>query len=178
MKKTILCLSLIALSFTACKNEAKTDENKEEKVQVEEKEENTENLPLAFTSEKQYEIARLYLDLKEALTNEDSYASKKISEIIVIKFNDTKEEENKKIAQTIVDNEENIEAQREAFYQLSTNLAPAFEKNITGGKLYKQYCPMAFDGKGAFWFSSEKEIMNPYFGDKMLKCGEVQDIIK
>jgi len=178
MKKTILCLSLIALSFTACKNDAKTDENKEEKEQVEKKEESTENLPLAFSSEKQYEIARLYLDLKEALTNTDSYSSKKISEIIVIKFKETEDEENKKIAQTIIDNEDNIEAQREGFYKLSTNLAPVFEKNITGGKLYKQHCPMAFEGKGAFWFSLDKEIMNPYFGDKMLKCGEVQAIIK
>jgi len=43
--------------------------------------------------------------------------------------------------------------------------------------VYKQYCPMAFDGKGAFWLSSSEEIRNPYYGDKMLKCGRVEETI-
>lgn len=42
-------------------------------------------------------------------------------------------------------------------------------------KVYYQYCPMAFDNKGAYWLSNVREIRNPYFGDKMLKCGEVAD---
>jgi Cu(I)/Ag(I) efflux system membrane fusion protein len=46
-----------------------------------------------------------------------------------------------------------------------------------GAKLYQQYCPMAFDNTGANWLSVEKEIMNPYFGSKMLHCGEVKDSI-
>jgi Cu(I)/Ag(I) efflux system membrane fusion protein len=33
---------------------------------------------------------------------------------------------------------------------------------------------MAFDNKGGFWISKEPEIKNPYFGDIMLKCGEVK----
>jgi len=44
-----------------------------------------------------------------------------------------------------------------------------------GVKLYRQYCPMAFQNKGAYWLSSEKKIMNPYFGDKMLHCGVVKE---
>ncbi len=44
-----------------------------------------------------------------------------------------------------------------------------------GQKVYYQYCPMAFDNKGAYWLSNTTEIRNPYFGDKMLKCGEVAD---
>ena len=42
-------------------------------------------------------------------------------------------------------------------------------------KLYATYCPMAFDGKGAYWVSETKEIENPYFGSKMLKCGEIEE---
>lgn len=45
----------------------------------------------------------------------------------------------------------------------------------TGQKLYWQYCPMAFDNKGAYWMSYEREIKNPYFGSKMLNCGSVED---
>jgi len=44
-----------------------------------------------------------------------------------------------------------------------------------GQKLYWQYCPMAFNDRGAYWMSNEREIRNPYFGDKMLHCGDVKD---
>jgi Cu(I)/Ag(I) efflux system membrane fusion protein len=44
-----------------------------------------------------------------------------------------------------------------------------------GPKVYYQFCPMAFDNKGAYWISLESEIKNPYFGDKMLTCGSTQD---
>jgi hypothetical protein len=37
---------------------------------------------------------------------------------------------------------------------------------------------MAKDGKGAMWLSETKEIKNPYFGDKMMECGEVNEIIR
>ena len=46
-----------------------------------------------------------------------------------------------------------------------------------GQKIYYQFCPMAFDDKGAYWLSSSSAIRNPYFGDKMLTCGTVQDSI-
>ena len=43
------------------------------------------------------------------------------------------------------------------------------------GSTYAFYCPMAFDSKGAYWLSNDKEVRNPYFGDKMLKCGEIKE---
>jgi Cu(I)/Ag(I) efflux system membrane fusion protein len=46
-----------------------------------------------------------------------------------------------------------------------------------GKPIYYQYCPMAFDNKGAYWLSSTEEIRNPYFGDKMLTCGSTKDVI-
>jgi hypothetical protein len=36
---------------------------------------------------------------------------------------------------------------------------------------------MAFDDKGAYWLSEMKEIRNPYFGDRMLKCGETREMM-
>ncbi|HQE11916.1 MAG TPA: hypothetical protein PLQ78_04150 [Flavipsychrobacter sp.] len=44
--------------------------------------------------------------------------------------------------------------------------------------VYRQYCPMAFNDKGAYWLSNEEKIMNPYFGKKMLTCGEVTDTLR
>ncbi|MBN2296098.1 MAG: efflux RND transporter periplasmic adaptor subunit [Pirellulales bacterium] len=40
--------------------------------------------------------------------------------------------------------------------------------------LYRAFCPMAFKNKGAAWLQSGKTIANPYFGHKMLRCGEIQ----
>jgi hypothetical protein len=37
---------------------------------------------------------------------------------------------------------------------------------------------MAFDDQGADWLSAEEQIRNPYFGDKMLKCGLVEQDLK
>ncbi len=32
------------------------------------------------------------------------------------------------------------------------------------GNLFAIFCPMAFDGKGAYWISNSKTIQNPYLG--------------
>jgi len=39
---------------------------------------------------------------------------------------------------------------------------------------YESFCPMAFDNKGASWLANDKQINNPFFGVKMLRCGEVK----
>lgn len=44
--------------------------------------------------------------------------------------------------------------------------------------LYYQYCPMAFNNNGSYWLSDSKEVLNPYFGEKMLKCGRVAETIQ
>jgi hypothetical protein len=36
---------------------------------------------------------------------------------------------------------------------------------------------MAKNNEGAFWLSASDQIRNPYFGDKMLKCGSVEEEI-
>ncbi len=37
---------------------------------------------------------------------------------------------------------------------------------------------MADNNNGAYWLSKEEQILNPYFGDAMLKCGEVKQTIE
>lgn len=70
---------------------------------------------------------------------------------------------------------DDVEAQRKQFQFVSDALINSIQAFGTEGKaLYKQHCPMAFDYKGADWISDEKGIRNPYFGDKMMKCGLVK----
>lgn len=46
------------------------------------------------------------------------------------------------------------------------------------GTYYVQHCPMAFNDEGADWISAEEAIRNPYFGDRMLKCGLVEQVLE
>ena len=71
-----------------------------------------------------------------------------------------------------------IEAARAVFSELNNSMESVFEGAVESGEINKCFCPMALDNQGASWFSSTKEIKNPYFGDKMLKCGVVKKTIK
>ncbi|RAV30870.1 efflux RND transporter periplasmic adaptor subunit [Sinomicrobium soli] len=72
-----------------------------------------------------------------------------------------------------------LEEMRRSFKPLSESvirMAHAFGPfSVT---LYVQHCPMADSDNGADWLSLSREIRNPYFGDKMLKCGEITEEIK
>lgn len=74
---------------------------------------------------------------------------------------------------------QNIDTQRKAFKPLSEKIITLFQSfGVKTETIYIQYCPMADNDKGGFWLSTEKQVANPYFGDMMLKCGEVTDSIK
>ena len=77
-------------------------------------------------------------------------------------------------------NMKGIDMKRRHFSIVSNKLTEAVDRfGIANNKpVYLEYCPMAFDNKGAFWISENKEIRNPYFGDIMLKCGEVKRELK
>ena len=43
---------------------------------------------------------------------------------------------------------------------------------------YVAWCPMVDDDRGAYWLSEFEEILNPYFGAMMLRCGEVTEVLR
>ena len=45
------------------------------------------------------------------------------------------------------------------------------------GNAYVVHCPMAFGDAGADWLSAKPEVLNPYYGDRMLTCGTVTDTL-
>lgn len=72
--------------------------------------------------------------------------------------------------------EKDLEAKRKEFEIISDALWSLTRTvQYQGGTVYYQFCPMAFNNKGAYWLSNSNQIRNPYFGDKMLKCGSTQD---
>ena len=79
---------------------------------------------------------------------------------------------------TALQGETNIEGKRKSFQVISDNIydlvrTVRFDKQV----LYHQFCPMAFNDQGAYWLSPNSDVKNPYFGKKMLTCGEVKDSI-
>lgn len=74
-----------------------------------------------------------------------------------------------------IKNSNAIEEQRNQFDFLSQAMINSIKAFGTNDKTYYiQYCPMAKDNQGADWISTESQIRNPYFGDKMMKCGSVK----
>ncbi|WP_205513493.1 DUF3347 domain-containing protein [Longitalea arenae] len=134
-----------------------------------------------------------YLQIKNALTNgkasEAGDAAKNMLEAMKgfdksllaadqKKVYDQHEAGMKEHAEHISKSTNDLEHQRERFSLLSENMY-ALVKAFGGGKtLYHDHCPMAKDGKGAMWLSETREVRNPYFGDKMMECGSVEEEIQ
>ncbi|MBK6264098.1 efflux RND transporter periplasmic adaptor subunit [Marivirga sp. S37H4] len=134
------------------------------------------------------EIAEEYFELKNKLVENDAEAAR-------MQFSDIREAVNQVEMESLEKNTHDhwmqlkrdmlsaiemmeaakgIEEQRQHFVMLSDQVLEMTELfGLQKDKVYKQHCPMAFDNEGAYWLSEQEEILNPYFGDVMLTCGEV-----
>ena len=130
-----------------------------------------------------------YLKMKDAFVDSDAksvatYAKAALSEIQSIpeselgKMEASHTAQIKKMLIAIAENDV-IENQRDHFIILNQNMVPMV-KNMDGldSKMFVQRCPMANDNKGAFWISADQQIRNPYYGEQMLSCGEVEETLE
>ncbi|MDH3652372.1 MAG: efflux RND transporter periplasmic adaptor subunit [Saprospiraceae bacterium] len=137
-------------------------------------------------------LSEAYLDLKDALvkTSNDQAASaaSKVNEALVdvdmsllegtahmywMDEHSALESHSKKISELM-----DVEKQREQFDFLSQAMIRSVKVfGVIEDTLFVQHCPMASRNQGAEWLSRESEVMNPYFGDMMLKCGFIKDTI-
>lgn len=146
--------------------------------------------PEAFRQQMQ-KMTDNYLELKDVLVSSEQEAAQlKANEILAsLEEIDMKLlarephmywmerlEEMKASAEAIT-NTDNIDTQRKHFKTLSKSVIKAARAFGTAEKLYVQYCPMADNDEGANWLSQTEEIRNPYYGDMMLTCGNVESII-
>jgi hypothetical protein len=124
------------------------------------------------------DVLTSYYELKDALVETNSsLAKEKAMNLTSALKKENNAEELIRAAEAIAGSD-NIKTQRIEFEKLSAAIYTLAKASTFGdATIYKQYCPMAFGNKGAFWLSDEKEIMNPYFGDKMLHCGKVEETI-
>ena len=139
------------------------------------------------------EVFIKYIALKDAFVKEESNniisQSEKIGAILSkvdIKLLENKEaqtfwmslEKQLRVAVSSILKTTAIKEQRNHFKQVSSSLIEALQVFGVNEKVFVAFCPMADSNKGAYWLSIEKKVINPYFGNKMLTCGEVKQVIE
>ncbi|MCP9200548.1 DUF3347 domain-containing protein [Gramella sp. GC03-9] len=117
-----------------------------------------------------------YLEMKIALTNSDAGQVQDVAKSMEESF--TQERAEMKSLAGEIASTDDLEKQRELFSKFTEKAGPMFEEALSGGTIYKKFCPMAFNNQGAYWYADVSEIKNPYFGEKMLKCGSVRKTIE
>ncbi|MBC6490252.1 DUF3347 domain-containing protein [Flavihumibacter stibioxidans] len=134
--------------------------------------------PASLKDAKLNDLYLAYLDLKTALVNGDSASASSAARSIETAGTSMANKDVAALAAKLVA-VSGLKEQRELFGELSSLMIPLVKQSgLSSGKIYVEYCPMAFDNKGASWLSNEEAIRNPYFGDEMLTCGEVTDTLQ
>lgn len=133
---------------------------------------------MTFKDEKMATVYGHYEEVKTALVLSDAAEAQNASKMLVEAMQAAGANEEtlasaKKMAQS-----SDLNEQRTAFSEVTAAVEEMMTGTLSSGAIYKQFCPMAFEGKGGYWLSSSEEIRNPYYGDRMLKCGSVRDTIK
>ncbi|GAA0560248.1 DUF3347 domain-containing protein [Chitinophaga japonensis] len=135
--------------------------------------------PVKLKDDKAQAVYQHYVHLTTALVNSDSAEAKNAGEAIAtaaaeLPAGTAIADGARKIA-----NASSLAAQRAEYVTLSNEvIALVKSTGLSSGELYVDFCPMANDDKGANWLTASKDIQNPYFGDAMMTCGEIEETIK
>jgi hypothetical protein len=120
-----------------------------------------------------------YIRLKDALINSDSRSASTAATELANALDNIKGCENTSTIVNEIGKSSGIKEQRMKFVQLNSDIVPMMKNaKLSSGSIFVMYCPMADDGKGGYWLSSNKEIRNPYYGKEMIDCGEVKEEIQ
>ena len=179
-----IALTFIFGVFTACNSSNSSEEHTDshDHSNMEMKATSTIDVNNQYTSiskESVDQVISAYIDIKDALIDTNAETAKSKAE----NFLNGIDEEVKRALGTItssvskIANSSEVENQRSDFEILSKEMYELVKSTESNTTVYKQYCPMAFNNKGAYWLSVDKQVLNPYFGDKMLKCGRVEETI-
>lgn len=125
-------------------------------------------------------LVSAYLDLKNALTDSDVGDAKVEAKQLAEKASEAESDhaaEIQRLAAAIAETDD-LEKQRELFAGLSSHVIAFAKKDLPADRrMYVLHCPRALGNKGADWLSEAKDPHNPYFGQKVLNCGEIKEEI-
>ena len=166
-KTIMLCLTLVSWGATAQHDQAKKNDEKMDQNMAMFKD---AHLGAAYEH---------YIHLKDALVASKPVDAKNAADELQKALKDVNGSAAAIEASSKLAGASDLEQQRKLFSTLSNEMATLVKGGkLSMGMLYLEFCPMANNNEGAFWLSNQKEIKNPYFGDKMMKCGSVKEVIK
>ncbi|MAN29518.1 MULTISPECIES: DUF3347 domain-containing protein [Mesonia] len=192
LKKTIgiLTMTLVTLTAMSCKDGKKEGAAEPMSNEMHQEDGNNQDGSKQMAnagSNASDAIIDNYLKIKNALVADNQVKAAEAGGNLVADFDDFDKasyssEEQQELTDIIEDAKEHaehisespMEHQREHFDILSKDVIDMIAITGTDKKLYQDFCPMYNDNKGAQWLSASKEIKNPYYGSKMMGCGEVQ----
>jgi hypothetical protein len=120
-----------------------------------------------------------YLDVKDALIKDDVASASKAGEQLALAASSIDNAELKPVLDKVQEMgstiaKESLAGQRAQLEMMYAPMTTLIEALGTSQTLYQQYCPMYNGNQGGSWLSAVETIENPYFGDKMLRCGSVK----
>lgn len=181
-KTQIIAVAILLFIVVSCgaNNDQKenSSQTNEEATKIEQPT-TTNNQYASLGSEQVDQLLNAYFDIKNALVETDVETAKMKAKELAdgIDASMTAALQNVIDMASKINDSENVEDQRVKFEDLSKEMYEIVKTSGSSTTVYKQFCPMAFNNKGAFWLSNEDQVLNPYFGDKMLKCGRVEETI-
>lgn len=197
MKKIIFGLAVIAITASACNNTPTAEKNLKNEDTSQfistAKEADKSSIPDAKVDGAMKEMVSQYLQIKNALANDNGKDAASAGNAFVESMGkmdknsltadkkkkwDDLSDDAKEMAEHIGKNGDKIEHQREHFDMLSADMYDMVKTFGAGQTLYKDFCPMYNNKKGASWLSETKDIKNPYLGKAMPTCGSVKEEIK
>ncbi|RFS19455.1 DUF3347 domain-containing protein [Chitinophaga silvatica] len=179
MKKSLLISSIagaLTLIFLAACSSSITNTN--DTPAVAKTAGNKSTTHVLLKDDKLNAVYQQYALLRDALTKGNIKEARFASNAIEAGAREIKDGESLITSASRITATANIEEQRITFSILSNDLLKLIKQSgIDKGELYVDYCPMALADKGAIWINHEKAIQNPYFGEKMMTCGEIRETI-
>ena len=194
MKNIIPGIAIIAITTVACNSSSSEINNKNnDTTQAKNSSTTQSDKPDAKVDRSMKEMVSQYLQIKNALANDNGKDAAKAGNAFVESMDkmdknsltgekkkrwDDLADDAKEMAEHIDKNGSDIEHQREHFDMLSVDMYDMVKTFGAGQTLYKDFCPMYNNKKGASWLSETKDIKNPYLGKTMPTCGSVKEEIK
>ena len=169
LKNGISALLLLTLTFSYAQEKIKLnhDHSKMEMKQT----------PIEFSNENVANAYEHYEHIKNGLVGSNPGDAQKGAVMLNEALEKVEGSDAALVASQKIASSDNLDRQRKAFSDLSNEMENLLRGTITSGKLYKDFCPMAFKG-GAYWLSAMEDIRNPYYGAKMLSCGKVTEVLE
>lgn len=169
---SLLIITTITFSMISCSNASSKMAETSATV--------SQDMPKPVFENTQFnDVFQSYLIMKDAMVKTDAKATQESAmklnqNLVAFKAKKQMITLSQKIA-----SETDMEKQRTAFLNLSIMMIELTKtQKLKSGAAYVAYCPMADNDNGGFWLTDENAIRNPYFGDKMMKCGKIKETIK